>query len=316
MIDYGWKGAEEMWALAHDDNNPFLLDDLICETVTVWYGQTEIGKSRLIVGLVASLLRGEPFLDRKANRPIERVLILTADSGGERQYSRRLFLDTDEKGGKWAGLSKSEAVGRICIQRIGTLTEESWADLADGVDAFAPDLVILDPVSRAVNGDMNNAPVANEFYEGLDAFSCPTLVVMHSTIKPDQYGKVSGASTPMGHSNWVNNSRWRVEIRADAERNLSRLECQGNDADKVTIQLAKGGSLIDFRVASETVRSERVDNAEAEALIQARWVVGELPRPLRQRCRRGACRALRVVEQEGWSAPDGAWQGRAIPPRR
>jgi hypothetical protein len=271
--EWNWHGGDDLLALAHDESNPFMLDDLICETVTLWYGQSEIGKSRLVVGLVAALLRGEPFLERQPNQPSERLVVLTGDSGGVRQYARRLFREEDVRGGSWAGLSAVEAQDKLRIRRVGTMRQEEWHELAQEVDDFDPDLVVIDPLSRVANGDTNLSTVADEFYSGVDLLGRTVLIVGHSSIKPDENGRRRGSQTPMGHSNWVNHSRWRVECLADESGQLGLLRASGNDADKMEVRLRRHDRLTDFSVLSETFRSTRVAEREDEANAHARWVV-------------------------------------------
>lgn len=269
-------GSREANAMAHAHPSTWMLDGLVSESVSLWYGPSEIGKSRFVVGFIAAMLRGEEFLGRHPAVPIERITVLTADAGGEREYARRLFLD----GGRWAGLTPDEAPD-LNIIPIPTMTGPGmWAMLRGVLDRLDPQLVIMDPLSNVINGDPNLAGPVAEVFRGVRALGRPTVIIAHASSKPTQQGLRRGSQTPLGHSSIVGSSRWRVEMLADRSGVLDRLVCTGNDGPRRDLTLTRGERLTDFAVAEEktasviALESKRAGDARDELVREAAvWLV-------------------------------------------
>jgi len=191
-VDFGSlvKGYADMRLMADDSASPFLVDDLVGDSITLWYGQSEIGKSRFVCGFIAAMLRGEPFLDRKPQYPIDRVMILCADAGGDREYSRRLLRP------EWAALTETEARGLFTMPIPAMQGPEYWHGLRRVLDTVGPALVILDPLTRAINGDSNRSSPVAEFYAGVQALGYPTIVVAHSVQQARGERAPPGLSDP------------------------------------------------------------------------------------------------------------------------
>lgn len=272
--------SREVHAMARACPSTWMLDGLVSESVSLWYGPSEIGKSRFVVGFIAAMLRGEEFLGRRPAVPIQRITVLTADAGGEREYGRRLCLDD----GLWAGLTEAETPG-LNIIPIPTMTGPGmWAMLRGVLDRLDPQLVIMDPLSNVINGDPNLAGPVAEVFRGVRALGRPTVIVAHASSKPTQYGRRRGSQTPLGHSSIVGSSRWRVEMLADRSGVLGRLLCTGNDGPQREITLTRGERLTDFTVAEEKtaevieLESKRAGDATESAERQAAaWLVATHP---------------------------------------
>jgi len=273
------KGYADMRQMADDNASPFLVDDLVGDSLTLWYGQSEIGKSRFVCGFVAAMLRGEPFLDRKPRDLIDRVMILCADAGGDREYARRLLRP------EWAALTEDEGRGLYTIPIPVMEGPKHWGALRHAVDTVEPDLIVLDPLTRAINGDSNqSAPVA-EFFTGVQSLGYPTIVVAHSSSKPGENGRHRGSQTPLGHSSIVSSARWRVEMLADwTTGEIGSLKATGNDGPAVEITVRPGPGLTGFTVVSERTRAEAVEQRQArttersvQLLAAAKWLVDQHP---------------------------------------
>ena len=280
-VDFGSlvKGYADMRLMADNSASPFLVDDLVGDSITLWYGQSEIGKSRFVCGFIAAMLRSEPFLDRKPQYPIDRVMILCADAGGDREYSRRLLRT------EWAALTETEARGLFTMPIPAMQGPEYWHGLRRVLDTVGPALVILDPLTRAINGDSNRSSPVAEFYAGVQALGYPTIVVAHSSSKPGENGRRRGSQTPLGHSSIVSSARWRVEMLADRTTGeIGSLKATGNDGPAVEITVRPGPGLTGFSAVSERTRAEAVEHRQARTaersgrhLAAAGWLVDQHP---------------------------------------
>ncbi|MET7525087.1 AAA family ATPase [Streptomyces sp900116325] len=274
------RGADII-RLAKQARDPFLVPGLVSSYATLWYGQSEVGKSRLVCGFVAAMLRGEPFLGRKSSRPIRRVAILCGEVGGVEEYAKRLC-----GGDVWEELTEEEAAGLVLVEAPRMRTEEDWLGLRDTLATDAPDLVIVDPVGQMTNGSVNEDETAERFWGGVRALGRPVVAVGHSSVKADATtGQRRGSQTPMGSTQWVSGSRWRVEMLADWTGQLGLLKANGNAGDSVELTLSRGYKLTDFNVKAEQTREEK-NAAKAErfevrttvAVEAAQWIAKEHPK--------------------------------------
>lgn len=274
------RGADII-RLAKQARAPFLVPGLVSSHATLWYGQSEVGKSRLVCGFVAAMLRGEPFLGRKPSHPIRRVAILCGEVGGVEEYAKRLC-----GGDVWEELTEGETRGLILVEAPRMRTEEDWLDLRDSLAADNPDLVVIDPVGQMTNGSVNEDETAERFWGGVRALGRPVVAVGHSSVKADPTtGQRRGSQTPMGSTQWVSGSRWRVEMLADWTGQLGLLKANGNAGDAVELTLSRGYKLTDFSVKAEQTREEK-NSAKAErfevrttvTVEAARWLTEVHPK--------------------------------------
>ena len=72
------------------ERQPFLVDRLVCSTVTLIYGEPFSGKSTIAAALAAASLNGQAFLGHPLTRAVNRVVILSTEVDGPEEYGQRL----------------------------------------------------------------------------------------------------------------------------------------------------------------------------------------------------------------------------------
>lgn len=180
----------------------YLIPGVLSTHETLVYGQSKVGKSFLVSQIVASVVDGRKFLDRKPYRHGLNVLVIATDGGSRDEYQQRLSdLDSD--------------ASRIHLMQVnGGLSAETWTDLY----AYAEDedigLVVLDHATDVVEGDINHREGWRDIWHKLRAFGVATLLVSHSTDS-----KFEGATNhrPSGSAAATQYARARVYIWAPGE---------------------------------------------------------------------------------------------------
>lgn len=215
------------------EQDPFLIDGLLHSKITLLWGKAKAGKSVFVRAVIAALIRGDTdFLDRAVLQPIDRVLILTSDSGGEREYADALRLQLDED---------VQLQSRVLVQ---TWHENPWLDLGTSEISHALasariGLVVLDNLQMAMRpGESVNDDAAVRHYTALLAritrCGVACLLVHHSSEKPSVNG--AEASTPMGASVLISSARAHVHIRGPGGiRQHSDARVVSNDSERSTI---------------------------------------------------------------------------------
>lgn len=129
------------------DRDVFLIDGILHSGLTLLYGESEVGKSHLVVSLIHPLTQGGDWMGHAVNGPAGRVLVLASDPGDVWEYARRL------------GSVRTEAVG--VARPPGPDETPGWVELADRCLGLGVRLVVLDNLFSWASGkDVNlNAEV-------------------------------------------------------------------------------------------------------------------------------------------------------------
>src|SRR5947209_4123418 len=86
LAAYGVRTPSDVLA---QPSEPFVIEGILHSSLTLLYGASEIGKSQLVVSLTRALVEGRSWMGHRTVGP-GRVLLLTSDPGGVREYSERL----------------------------------------------------------------------------------------------------------------------------------------------------------------------------------------------------------------------------------
>jgi hypothetical protein len=249
---------------------PFLIDGLLHSKITLLWGKAKSGKSVLVRAVVAALIRGEDqFLGQRVVRPVERVLILTSDSGGEGEYKDAL-----------KGQVPAVAHSRIRIQdwQLNDWTDFTPDQLREALDGAG--LVVLDNLQMAMRpGESVNDDAAVRHYTALfsriNRIGAACLLVHHSSEKPSVNGVES--ITPMGASVLISSCRAYIRVRpAGSRRKHAEAHVVSNDApdSSITYSTDWTGGAPALAVAQPEqrqprVRAESVHNQRAKHLLKA-----------------------------------------------
>lgn len=181
-----------------------LLDGIISSETTIVYGASGIGKGRLLAEVIASGLNGEPFADRKWNRPVERVAVIGTDAGAAREYAKW----THRAG---AGIEHDE---NLTIWQVDhALSEQHWRGVTGAIAGYEPSLIIVDSTTEVITGGVNDDLSVREFWRNTAALRrLAPFVMVHHVAKPGPESRGQHGSSPLGSSLWTNYSRNKVRV--------------------------------------------------------------------------------------------------------
>ncbi len=241
-------------------SEPFLVQDLVCSTVTLLYGEPLAGKSSLGLTLAISLVTGDPFLGRPPAREIGRVVVLTTEVDGVQECGRRA----------------SEVLGARVhdvwwdVVPIHALDADGWERLAEELGPDRATFVILDNLTGVVQGSLNDDASVRTVFDGLrrlTARGAIVLVLAHISEKSSERGK---STKPLGSTAISAAARWRVRIDRQGDDRL-RLTCDGNAAQRVVLTLARGAIATEFHeISKETAQDRQVTQRQRHDATKTR----------------------------------------------
>ncbi|UNK47569.1 AAA family ATPase [Arthrobacter sulfonylureivorans] len=221
------------------DRPTWLVEGLVSSSLTLLSGKPKSGKSGLVQGLIAAILRNEPFLERPVLREVRRIIVVGTDPDAVIEYRDRL-LD--------AGVTVEEAGDRLVIVKALRLNAELCRLVAEELRPAAGDVVVLDHLSD-MEGDFNSqADVANVFGNIRAATGEAAVVVLaHSSTAVGQNGFSS--KKPLGSTVIEGKARWiiHLEPRGASQRILTT---RGNSGRGEVLRLETGDHAADFLVGS------------------------------------------------------------------
>lgn len=252
----------------------WLVDGLISSTSTLVYGEAKVGKSFLMSAMIAALQSGGEFLGRQV--PDDRefsVAVCWTDDGGAADYASQIQTVIPD------GTSVRAEYYALSVMRY-----EDWDNLHQDIVASGHNVVLIDNLTQALDGSINDDSAVTRFFHGVRLFTrsgIPVIIVGHSSEKANMNGGKS--DKPMGSSVISQSVRWRCFVKRSRSGNLT-LEFSGNYAEPHKI-VAKHGAGARFEVL-DTMDAERV-KADAENSRQQRqtetldlnrriaeWVIG------------------------------------------
>jgi hypothetical protein len=243
------------WREAAGERPPFVVDGVIAKGVTLVYGQSEAGKSMLISGALAALVRGEEsFLNRSVEQRDWSPGLLIGDFDDGRRYGQRL---------ENAGLTPAE-MGRINFYdptKVG-MPWGDWAALAEVFRERGHNVLVVDTLSAFVPGDINQGPPCAAFFDALVQFTAQDIAVIvsaHSTEKYSQFG----TQDFIGHSAIRQRPSWHCKVYK-VDDNRKRLAFHGNDGGKhdIAVSMLDAAAPV-FKVTAERDSGE-IDTDKAE----------------------------------------------------
>lgn len=247
---------------------PFLVEDLVCSTLTLFYGPPESGKSTLATLLIASALTGEPFLDRPLTRTRTpgQIVLITTEVDGPEEYGRRLAERLGERAFD----------DRLGIYPVGGLSPNDWRELQEEICPAEDTLVVVDNLTEVLStGSINDDEAVRVAFAGLRLFTArgsTSVLIGHSSEKAGPNG---GRSTkPMGSTAISAAVRWKVRLEPKGSDRIE-LDCAGNSGRGAKITLERGEKETDLRVVevSERQTHKRNENEAAWLGEIADWVV-------------------------------------------
>jgi RecA-family ATPase len=195
----------------------WLVDGLIARgTITMLSGDTSAGKSVVALALAMAVLEGgSTWLGRDVAGP-GRVLIIENEMPAY-DVERRLrgFGIRNEHWHRLAYVDKSQAVSLD--------DAEQARQMGDVVEAFAPDLVILDTLFSLVPGiDHNSNGVAATFYRDVlrPLARSTSLLLLHHENKPGEHGRGNPEYAATGARAWAHQADRHLALAATGDKEV------------------------------------------------------------------------------------------------
>lgn len=231
------------------DDDLWIVPGMVSNTSTLLYGESESGKSFLASSLIASLTTGCPFLGTKIVGGPYRVAVGFTDDQGGSEYKERIMT----------AITDPSVEPDVLFTRVPVMCSFSmWLSLLGELRRTDRDVLIIDNMSQAADGDLNTNPAVRDFFGGVRLIvesGIPVIVVGHSTQKTSKDGGKS--DLPMGHSAIVQSVRWRVFVKRYADDTI-KLTFSGNAARKHDITVHHGDGA-NFDVKDSNTADERLE---------------------------------------------------------
>lgn len=171
------------------------------ETVTVMSADSGVGKSIICQGLAVALLRGDTWLGRGIV-DAERVVYIDEENFA-RVVRRRLQA---------FGMTNADRAGLRYYCRIGVAlgdpapSGKPWAtEVEETLEAFVPDLLVIDTAAAAAAVDVNDNDAVARFYARVlrPLASYCSVILLHHERKPAEGGRRHAGHAMMGARQWA-----------------------------------------------------------------------------------------------------------------
>lgn len=205
----------------------WVFDQVICSSVTMIYGRSNVGKSYLAGSLILSLIvEDREFLGMQPSDPTKlwKPAILWTDPGSDEEYGKRIYSE----------LPEGEEVD-VPMYHVGrTARPDKWEKLTDHLISEGYNFVVVDNL-MGITGDTNDFTAVTTVFDGLTRLTSrgiPVVILHHES----EHGMVTPGAAPMGASNSVQKSRAWIQVRQTAKRKLrggnTALVIQSNALDQ------------------------------------------------------------------------------------
>lgn len=186
-------------------NPDYLVDGLFeRDTITMMSADSGVGKSMIMKSIVVAGMQGKPWLGRKTN--FKRAMVIDEENP-LRVVTTRL---------RAFGMTNEDRANLRYFLRLGVqLGGGDWAErVRDEMDAFHPDLLVIDTVAAATDVDMNdNSNVAKLYARALRPLANGTAVVLlHHERKPATGTKRNAGHAMMGARQWAGQADAHVAL--------------------------------------------------------------------------------------------------------
>jgi replicative DNA helicase len=171
-----------------DDPGPVAGGIVVRRGLTVVGGGPKLGKTTLMQNMVLQRSRGRPWLGFPT-RPGVTLVVQFELPDAELQKRTRLMLKDEEDA------PPTGAVYFLSDRRIKLDRPEGIAILRPHLERLRPDLLVVDPLARAMTGDENSAKDMGAVITALDLLIQDfelSILLVHHTSKPNPDGREGG----------------------------------------------------------------------------------------------------------------------------
>lgn len=222
-------GRFKLWADTDFEDLPppeFLIDDWILkEGITLLWGPPGVKKSFVVLDMSLCIAGGHAWCGREIDHPGD--VVYFAAEGFQGIAGQRVKA--------WQKLHRRQPTGRFWLVGDGLRFPRDVGDMVRDIEAagITPRLIVLDTLSKTLEGKENEDDTMRAFTQGADAlaqsFGCQVVVVHHSGKDEDRGPR--GSSTLHGD--------WDVSLRVKrkGEDTITLLHHKAKDFEEVAIDL-------------------------------------------------------------------------------
>ncbi len=207
----GFVFPADMFMIKTLPKTPFYLDGLLPKHgKAMLYGPPKVGKSLVSLQLARCIASGEDFLDIKTVKG--RVLYLQFELGEEILQSR--LLSTKQS-------YEDVFVGTTFSLKLDSNVGQK--EIRATLEAVEPNVLILDPLYKAINGDENEShdmlAVLNYIDTLIEAFDCSVFLIHHAGKEISRRGRGSSVL-----EDWVDSLIQLTKVNKNNESMRVRLK--------------------------------------------------------------------------------------------
>ena len=243
------RDPAEILAMKFDPDDDYLLDRLFSrgQLMTV-VGPGGVGKSRLILQLIVSLIVGREFLGIPLKpRNLRFLVIQTENSNSRLQNDLRPIKAalTDEEFDRVQDQLKIHTLECTHDQFLSLADPESQKLISEAIQAVMPDVVVFDPLSAFARGSLNNDSTMRRTCQDIVEVSrhgrpdCSTIIVHHA---------LTGKAGAMGAFSWDRASygKGSKELHSQTRGQLNVSPATGEADGRIVISCGKNSNGREF----------------------------------------------------------------------
>jgi hypothetical protein len=248
----------DMGSTLEDVPEGFLIDGVLHRSVTLIYGQTNVGKSTIAASIAAALATGREEWSGRTVSPSAHgpVVIVCGDPDSRYEYQERLFKVLDEF------TDMSQFIELVAPFR--PTSPEGWEEVRSVVAETGAKVVIIDNLSAFIGGTLSDDALIKQFYVEMDKFTrqgIAVLVLAHVSDKTGPDGKA--ARLPIGSALIRFGPRWWALAWKGGGK--VRLEFDGNSGGAWWLDLSEPDGIPRFDVVDSKTTSELREGREKRA---------------------------------------------------
>lgn len=241
--------GKDVLDLPYEPNDYIIENFLWRNDIAFIIAKEKSGKSVFSSQMAQAITKGEPFLDAFDTAKPLNVLYIQAEGTMEETQDR--IRNSLKKIGWDAQRWRHHFPAALALD-----TEDGYNDLVQRIeeDGFDPDIIFIDPLYMAMEGDLNDNKAARDFCRNVrklkERFSTSIVVVHHEhRPKKDAFKKYvqEGDESIMGSFVWKAFASHTLRIERDIKAGTNRVTCERSRSGSVIKELT-----LAFEPESET----------------------------------------------------------------
>lgn len=209
------KTAQQYLDEMGDQTDEWYIPGLVCDSLTIFYGKPEAGKSTLVRNVIAGVTTGSPVLgiETRPGEEPQTVLVLGTEANTRKEYPLKLQAagaDLDRVIVEYAGSGEisRESYELVRLGGVGLVVVDNAQGLSDG-------------------GDLNESATVSRISRKIEPFiraEVPVIMVHHASTA---HRNSKNGNRMQGNTQFQALARWSVEVQ-QLNRDTRRLFAKGN----------------------------------------------------------------------------------------